>query len=83
MSLRSRLAGNSEVSISGDIQEFVEEYLYDKVIGDILREPDFIDDCKTSIKNDGIEDEIYNKINELAAIIKKAADIAEEKSNNY
>ena len=83
MSLRDRLASTSEVSISGDIQELVDNYLYDTVIGGMIRERDFMDDCQKSISDQGIESEIQNKVNELASILKKAIDIAEEKYDNY
>ena len=83
MSLRDRLAGNNVMDISGDIQELIDNFLYDKKIGGMIRETDFINDCIIEIKNQGIEEEIYNKVNELAEILVKAIDIAEEKYNNY
>lgn len=83
MSLRDRLAGNNVMDISGDIQELIDNFLYDKKIGGMIRETDFINDCIKEIKNQGIEEEIYNKVNELAEILVKAIDIAEEKYNNY
>ena len=83
MSLRDRLAGNNVMDISGDIQELIDNFLYDKKIGGMIRETDFINDCIKEIKNQGIEEEINNKVNELAEILVKAIDIAEEKYNNY
>ena len=71
------------MDISGDIQELIDNFLYDKKIGGMIRETDFINDCIKEIKNQGIEEEIYNKVNELAEILVKAIDIAEEKYNNY
>ena len=83
MSLRDRLSSSNEVNISGDIQELVDNYLYDTVIGGMIRETDFMNDCQKAISDQGIESEIESKVNELAAILKKAIDVAEEKYDNY
>lgn len=83
MRLKNRSASSNEVSIGGDIQEMVDIYIYDTIIGGMIRDKDFINDCEKTITDQGITDEIENKVRELASIIKKAIDIADEKYKNY
>lgn len=83
MGLRDRLSSKRISNVNTDMQELVDKYLYDDVIGGMMRDSSFIDDCVSEISSQGIDSEIESKINELSEIIKRAIEIAEDKYNNY
>lgn len=68
--------------IKNDLEEIVNNYLYNKLINGLISDSKFTEDCITEIENSGLQQEIEKAIELLSQKISEAHEKAIDIYNN-